>query len=333
MSIARRLMARVERLKRLIGGPPGPGAPAGIGRGVRITDGKIEPPHGCELDVVDHCNLACLDCNHGSPAMTRRFVDPDRVFRDFSNLAKVYRPKAVKVLGGEPLLHPNLIEVIGALRRSGICEHVQVVTNGLLLPRMPEEFWDVISELEISIYPESRIDDAALCHWQDLALEHGVRLRVFGFDHFRLTFAMRGFEDPALVTRVYRNCKLAHVWGCHSVRDGYLYRCPQSNCLPILLGWPTEEHTVDGIEIRDSPGFMADLYRFLGSQEPLQSCRHCLGSSGKMRSHGLVSRHQWTSHHDVTGDALVDDEKLRLSEAGIEVEENQKTPIEKYSVG
>lgn len=293
------------------GSSPNPGRP---NLGVRIVDGKVIPHSGCELNVVDHCNLACSDCNHASPVSGKHRASPDQVYRDFSAMATVFKPSLVKFIGGEPLLHPNLIELIAAVKRSRICGHMLVVTNGVLLPRMGERFWQAVDSIEISVYPgiPFEADTRELC--RKMAAAHGVRVETHRFDRFRRTFSIPGFQDEKLMQRCYRACKIAHHWGCHSVHEGRFYKCPQSIYIPRMLGWAADRRTVDGLEIKDSPTFLHDLYSFLTSPEPLQSCRHCLDSHGIMRPLTQVPRKEWLAQHAQPAEALLDLEQLRKNE-------------------
>jgi GTP 3',8-cyclase len=298
---------------------------------IRINNGKIEPPYSCELNAVDHCNLSCMDCNHASPVVEKRFADPETVLRDFSVLAKVYRPQVVKVIGGEPLLHPNLISVIEAIRSSGICKQILLVTNGLYLPRMPDYFWSIINILEISTYPSFKLDRKILDFCKNRAVQYGVRLNVFHYDKFRITFSIPGHRNAAAVRRIYMNCKFARLWGCHSIHEGYFHKCPKSIYIPQVTGNPDEMRIADSIKISDSPSFFEELYNYLTSHEPLRSCWHCLGSVGKMRRHQQVKPTEWLSRHNIPADLLTDLTKLRLAEMGINVPEYCKQLIEQYS--
>ncbi len=99
-----------------------------------VADGKIQADH-LELNIVHHCNLSCRACNHAAPRMPKHFAAPEALYRDLSLLGRYYRPASVHLLGGEPLLHPRLGDVVEAVRASGICPCIRIVTNGLLLLR------------------------------------------------------------------------------------------------------------------------------------------------------------------------------------------------------
>lgn len=107
----------------------------------QVVDGKIRNA-ACEINVVEHCNLSCRGCSHLSPIAPKYFVDPQSLLRDLTMLARVYQVDFVRLLGGEPLLHPNLTAVMDTIEASGIASRICLVTNGLLLSRMDEHLWD-----------------------------------------------------------------------------------------------------------------------------------------------------------------------------------------------
>jgi cyclic pyranopterin phosphate synthase len=255
-----------------------------------IRNGKILIER-CELDIVHHCNLSCRACTHLSPWAAKYFVDPDQVVSDLSVLAKYCHLKGVGLLGGEPLLHPDLLGVIDAIRKSGIIERIAVVTNGVLLWRMPEAFWRSVDVVVISLYPGYEISVEELKVYQQRAREHGVDLRLKYQDSFRESHSALGTTDARLVRRIYSTCKTARVWRCHTLIDGYFYRCPRSAFIPRYLHsspWPNV--AIDGLKVEHRGTFGDDLLNFLSRETPLESCRYCLGTVGKRFAQTQESR-------------------------------------------
>ncbi len=277
-----------------------------------IRNGKIQT-EACELNVVHHCNFFCRACSHLSPRIEKYFVDPAQVFEDFVTLTKYYHPEHVRLLGGEPLLHPDLLSVIDAVRRSGISERIRVLTNGALLWRMPNQFWQSVDEVHISAYPSYKIAHNKLDICQEKAQVYGVNLEILHFDYFREAHSEQGTRDADLVHRIYSTCQIAQIWRCHNVCDGYFYRCPQSLFIPQGLGNDSRSNAIhDRLKITDSATFLDDLLNYLLSERPLKSCSHCLGSVGKRfphvrGSHGVLE----TSY---STEELVDWEYLHLLE-------------------
>ena len=72
--------------------------------------------------------------------MPRFQLSADQVHHDLSLLWEHYRSGVVALLGGEPLLHRDLVAVIDAVQSLSAPPRVYVVTNGVLLPSMPAAF-------------------------------------------------------------------------------------------------------------------------------------------------------------------------------------------------
>lgn len=272
-----------------------------------IINNKIHTTEGCELNVVYHCNLSCRACSHLSPTFKKEFVDPDKVFNDFHTLAKFYHPEYVKLLGGEPLLHPKLIDVIKAIRQSKISEHIQVCTNGKLLLKMSDIFWQEIDEINISVYPGQELTKKKISEIKNKAKKYHVEVKLFYFDNFRESYSELGTTNTELIRRIYSTCKIAHIWRCHTVVDGYFYKCPLSLLIPKVISPKTFRIDYqDGIKITDSPEFTQELLAYLQSSEPLSSCSHCLGSAGKLRQHEQIERNKWRLQQKYSTEEMID---------------------------
>lgn len=275
----------------------------------------------CEVNIVHHCNLACQSCSHLSPVLSRHIAEASQIFNDLSNLAKYYHATQVRIIGGEPLLHPNLIDIIDAVRASRISDTIRIATNGILLPRMPETFWQRVDEVAISVYPGKELSEQQIAHCHTQADIYGVKLQIFLFDRFRVSYSEFGTHDSTLVARIYRTCLVAHHWRCHTIQDGYFYRCPQSLFLPRVLNDAITPATVDGIKIVDTPDFQEQLLAYLESLAPLHSCSYCLGSAGRLFPHGQVARKDWRNLQQAPTEALLDEPFLAaLEEAGKEID-------------
>ena len=98
-----------------------------------------------EVNAVLHCNLSCVGCSHASPVSERAFSDPAQVARDMVALATAVTAEEVRVLGGEPLLHPRLPEMLRAIGSSGISGRIRVITNGT---RLHLRSWDWLTSTD-----------------------------------------------------------------------------------------------------------------------------------------------------------------------------------------
>jgi organic radical activating enzyme len=269
-------------------------------------DGKVESAF-LEVNVAEHCNLSCASCSHLSPLSARALVDPDELLRDLTLLGGTYRTAELRLIGGEPLLHPRLLDVVAAVRASGIAGSVALVTNGVLLPRAPAELWERIDSVVVSLYAGHDLTADELARCRELAAATGTRFRVRRVTTFRESYAELGTDDDALVERIYASCGLKQH---HTLAGGVLYRCAQSYFLQKQL----ELGLADGLPVEGDAGFGERLLAFLRSPTPLASCRHCLGTSGVRFAHAQTPRVAFRERQRRTTEELLDVRYLRTRE-------------------
>ena len=89
-----------------------------------------------EVNVVEHCNLACANCDHSAAFMPRYEVAPKDCARVLTTLSSALHAHELRIIGGEPLLHPRLAGVARACRSSGVADFLVLWTNGLLLDKI-----------------------------------------------------------------------------------------------------------------------------------------------------------------------------------------------------
>ena len=95
-----------------------------------------------DIQVTDHCNLACRSCNHFSPLSPPAFASLDDFDRDIRRLAELCdNIEWLNLVGGEPLLHPNVLDFARAARRAFPSAGIALYSNGLILRKMPDGFW------------------------------------------------------------------------------------------------------------------------------------------------------------------------------------------------
>jgi len=87
------------------------------------------------LYITEACNCTCPICYAGSGGNKKAFLDVDTAVGRVK-LAKAHGASSVLLIGGEPTVHPHLIEMVAALRGEGMV--VNIATNGLELGRDPQ---------------------------------------------------------------------------------------------------------------------------------------------------------------------------------------------------
>jgi cyclic pyranopterin phosphate synthase len=112
-------------------------------RGLRDQRGR--PMHDLRISVMDRCNFRCPYC---MPKETfhdgyRFLKSGERLsFEEIVRLARLFVAQGVRKLritGGEPLLRPNLSDLIGDLTSIPGVDDVALTTNGVLLAKYATE--------------------------------------------------------------------------------------------------------------------------------------------------------------------------------------------------
>ena len=213
------------------------------------------------------------------------------------------------------MLHKHLDKVIRAARKSGISNYFSLTTNAVLLDKASDDVWEAIDEIEVSVYPGMgrAMQDRVMSNItlaREKAAAIGKKITIYTYDQFRATFCLQGSTDQDLIAKVHAACKVANFWGCHAVRDGYFYKCPQSIYAPILT---RKEAETDRLTITDGDSFTSALYEFVNSPIPLSACAYCAGTVGRQEQLDQLPRAQWRDHLDKTLEEIVDYDWLERS--------------------
>jgi MoaA/NifB/PqqE/SkfB family radical SAM enzyme len=266
-----------------------------------------------EYNLTEHCNLTCYACDHASPLLPKKFASIEEFTRDFEALARVFHSKQLRIVGGEPLLHPQLIEFLVEARRIKIADAIVLITNGVLLHEAPGELWKRIDQLWISAYPgvKRKLDDEECAR---ICKTHNVHLQIWHANKFNRTLINNRVDDPDLVKAIFRECKLAGEVSCHTVHEGRFYKCsiaPFMGPRLAMRGIAFNNRNVDGVLLHDNHNLYEDVDRCLNGPTPLAACSYCLGTSGPLVDHHQLNRNgrqRWLEE-----DNRPDIEQLRTS--------------------
>ena len=249
-----------------------------------------------ELHVVEHCNLRCAHCCNMSPYLPPRTLSADEVRDLCARMAGHLHADVFKIMGGEPLLHPRITDVLHATRASGIGDVVRLFTNGLLLHKMDDAFWRALDHLTVSSYASAPVPAVHLELIERKAAEFDVVLNVKPVDRFSEVMHASRRNDDVEVQSTYDACWLRHR--CLVVRDRRFFKCTRAAYLAdfhdrvALDGAETDPAALqrdDGLAI-DAPDFGERLVPYLNATAPLHACRFCLGSSGPLNPHVMLSK-------------------------------------------
>lgn len=112
------------------------------------------------LPVISECNTSCVFCSHKqNPDGIEIFKIPRLTIDDFRDIIGFLSPNkkivigeaATRIIEGEPLLHPGLIEIISLVRDRFKLTPIQITTNGILLSRELIDRFVSIGNIELNI--------------------------------------------------------------------------------------------------------------------------------------------------------------------------------------
>ena len=208
------------------------------------TDGRVSIPH-LEIDIVKACNLKCKHCTHLSPYRHGYVTESDVVHWMETWAKKIVPRKALHLLGGEPLLHPDLPIIIHETRRIwGQGVPIAVVTNGTLLDQVSLDVFSAIKTtsclLIISNHSETEYEQEQLNDNISLVKECGLNYQVRSSNQaWQVQYRLNKGHNPRPFNSLPRaawtscNSKL-----CCSLMDNNLYKCSvlQSVCEGVKEG-------------------------------------------------------------------------------------------------
>lgn len=180
-------------------------------------------PYIIEIHLADHCNLNCGGCSHFAPLVHgEEYASLDKFKNDLTRLRKLFNDVyEIRLMGGEPLLHPDINAFIDYSRQVFTKARIAISTNGVLLPKMPAAFWQACARndayVKMTRYP-IRLDITRI---KSLGQEHHVRIKIPPqVNEFFQFVNPAGDSNPA---RSFRICR--SMYTTPFLRDGKLYSC------------------------------------------------------------------------------------------------------------
>ncbi|MEZ4600757.1 MAG: radical SAM protein [Syntrophotaleaceae bacterium] len=171
-----------------------------------------------EIDITYLCNLHCLNCNRSASQAPQTLHISMKRIEDFvdESIACKHRWDRIRVLGGEPTLHPQFHEIIERLLRYHKWNPgclIEVVTNGY-----GEKVRSVLALLPKDI-------------WIENSRKTGQVQSTFG------PFNLAPCDDPSFSGADYRNgCAIMEECGMGLTPMGY-YPCAIAGGIDRIAGW------------------------------------------------------------------------------------------------
>jgi organic radical activating enzyme len=241
---------------------------------------RLAPRQELRFDVhlVDHCNLNCKGCLHFSPLSAEKYLDIQTFEKDLKKLSDLTQGKVqdICLLGGEPLLHPDIELFLPIARRYFPEGRINILTNGLLLPKMTETFYETCKkykiEISVSYYPV-KIDIEKI---KELTNQYSIPLEIR--DEYRKgtsTWLRQPLDIDGQQNneKSYTTCAMGNF--CIQLIDGKIYQCETVAYIHYF-----NEYFDKNIIVQDndyiniySVADIKEIFNFLC--KPMPFCRYC----------------------------------------------------------
>lgn len=227
-----------------------------------------------ECNIVDSCNLKCKACSHYSNLCEDNvFTDYEEFCSDLEQLSEKVYVNQLRLLGGEPLLHPDLKKILIESRNILPYADISVVTNGLLIPKIENELFEIMRSNNIGFHISRYIPtNKILNNLIDILDKENVDYLIEGevVSNFVKSLNIQGDSNPEKALQVCIES------GCRFLRKGRIYKCPNEGLIEIFSSKYEYKNTPEkrGVDIYDGNiDWQEQLNEYL--YKPIEMCRYC----------------------------------------------------------
>lgn len=190
-------------------------------------------------------------------------------------------------MGGEPLLHPEIIKFMEISRKYFPSTRIEIVTNGILLNVQKEGFWNACKKFDITIVPTKYPMNVDYDKAKETAQRYNVKYEYYNLNEdviktsYHIPLDIEGKQNAV---ENFAGC--FHANWCVMLKNGKLYTCtvaPNIEHFNKYFNYNIPLTERDGIDIHKSEK-IEEILEFLA--RPIPFCKYC---NVKGRSFG----HEW----------------------------------------
>ncbi len=243
-----------------------------------------------EFWATKHCNLNCRGCSSCSPISKEWYLDPEKLQQDLVRLRDLdIKVNNINILGGEPLLHPYLVDLLDVVKNVYPQCNLGILTNGLLLHKMGPLFWSKCIEHSIKIkitwFPVTTEEDIT-------KLEEDLKKRGIDYHITRKTKFNKILveNNKSSMESIVRACGCNNAYNLY---DGCVSRCT----VPMVVGAFNDyfgARLIDCGRLNIYEATTEEVLDFLS--KPNQSCMNCSAHPQKVfweKAEKRPSKNDW----------------------------------------
>ena len=185
-----------------------------------------------DVNLVDHCNMKCKGCLRFSNLVeTPFFADFDKMIEDWRRMKELFwGVERLKLMGGEPMLSPDLCRYIESAREIFPDADIMVTTNALLINENCTELFQTMKEnycfFDISLYAPM---DERIGQVENILQKNDVWYIIN--DSKGDFYKVLSREPKYDMDEAYEKCTARN---CHHLREGKLSVCSRPQYAYIM---------------------------------------------------------------------------------------------------
>lgn len=243
-----------------------------------INNTKEKALNVVQIPIVYNCNLNCAYCDHFAPIAPKYQVSVEKFSTDLDRLYKVTqgKVKTIWLLGGEPLLHNKICDLIKISSSKFKNSKIAITTNGLLLDKMNDEFWQVLKDKNVEVNVENYILNKNIIKTDKIfqkVKEFHCNLNI-NFPKYEFRKASLSKKPKYDKNKRFSACKCKQ-WPIFD--DGKFYCCATINGVEKFFNkkFPDNKIPISSCDILDSYQINSidEIIEFY--QKPKNMCAHC----------------------------------------------------------
>lgn len=181
----------------------------------------------------------------------------------------------IKLLGGEPLLHPQVDDFIRCTREYFPVGDIKILTNGTLLPAMNDEFWKVCHDTGTIVYYTKYPIKLNTETIEQKAKKYNVIVEVFNMEDNikQLVYEPIDLEGKQNAEKNFYDCYRSNY--CITLKHGKMYTCLKPAHMHLF-----NEFFHKDVQLDERNGI--DIYKAKTGQEileyltkPIPMCAYC----------------------------------------------------------
>jgi len=226
-----------------------------------------------EIHIADHCNLNCKNCSmfcglvpHRTFPSFQQTASDIRKLKQFFDHVKVFR-----LIGGEPLLNPDLERYIWEARAAFPHTDIRMITNGILVRNMSPGLLQAIRECDVSFIVTHYLPVSdQMESIREFLAENQIRYTISGIiTEFQKIYDMRGTADPAVR---FASCHWKS--SCATMGSGKIAAC----FVPFVIRYLSDTFQLDikedgQIDLYEEGLTTKEIRRRM--QTPFSLCKYC----------------------------------------------------------